>query len=125
MVAPALAACASGDTRLAERGRTELIGLPRDRLLACAGQPVDSGSEGDAELLVFYAESQRWVAIDRPVSGSPLRPAENGYAYRRNCEATFLLRQGRVAEVRLLGRGGGGRADIGACAPIVDRCLKR
>lgn len=110
---------------MAERGRTELIGLPRERLLACAGQVVDSGSEGDAELLVFYAESQRWVAIDRPASGSPTRPADDGYTYRRSCEATFVLRQGRVVEVRLLGRSGAGRTNIGACAPIVGRCLKR
>lgn len=124
-MAVALAACASGDERLAERGRTELIGLPRERLLACAGQVVDSGSEGDAELLVFYAESQRWVAVDRPASGSPIRPADNGYAYRRSCEATFVLRQGRVVEVRLQGRTGAGRTNVGACAPIVDRCLPR
>lgn len=119
-----LTACSSEQIALAERGRQELKGMRDADLFACAGEPVARHRENGADLWVYFRESTGSAAMSVERETGPLaRPAED-YDYFRYCEATFVLRQGRVSEVLMKGRTALGRETLQACGPIVAKCLR-
>lgn len=119
-----LASCASPYDGMAERAKTELIGISRAQLLACAGEPVDSAREQGAELLIYFREVTRRAAGPEPETRTPIPQLERGNDYSRYCEAVFFVREGRVSAIEMTGRTSIGRATLTACGPIVERCLK-
>jgi hypothetical protein len=124
LLALAAAACASPYERLAERGQSELVGLSRDRILACAGSPTETARRDGDELLVYYSELARRVAAAEGEARSPVPERDFAPTYTSVCETTFVLRAGRVVEVTMSGRTGAGRPSIAACGIVAERCLK-
>lgn len=120
-----LASCASDFEGFAERGRSELVGLTAAQLASCAGEPVATNRENGADLVTYFRELSGSAPMSADTSDrSPLARPAGDYDYFRYCEATFVLRQGRVAEVLMKGRTATGRENLSACGAIVQRCLK-
>ena len=111
-----LGACAALDEQHAAIQRadtaafaqTELAGLSRAEILACAGKPTRTAKTGDTESLIY-------------VSG-----ADGGSASSRqdSCEVRFVLRRGYVekveysiSDVGIFGKGG-------QCAYVVQKCMR-
>ncbi len=106
VAALAIAACASslGREELAERAQTELVGISAEKLLACAGAPNRRATSGGLEVLTYV-----------------VRKDTDEIAHF--CEATFVLKSGRVTEVSYRGTTGlvTGRAH---CGYVVENCLR-
>ena len=86
---------------LAQRAKTELIGLSKTELLTCAGVPVRSTTEGDLEFMSYGSS----------------------YGWRGSCVVTFVLRDGAVETISYSGRTGRSSQNGEQCAYAVANCL--
>ncbi len=130
------AGCASPQAEQAEQARTALVGLPRSELLACAGVPHRSRSDGATEYWTYGSEqltSQPGPGFGLGV-GMGVFGGSGGIGYgvgvplygevsSTYCEATFVLEQDRVTRVNYVGVAGYGRSRYAQCAYIVQSCL--
>ena len=85
----------------------ELVGMGREALQACAGEPHErfaTDSSVGFEQWVYHTE-----------------PAAQG-ASERYCKALFSLNKGRVANVIFTGRDGIRIEDISQCSALIDAC---
>ncbi len=126
-----LGGCAAGpDPQLAQRARVEMVGLPKDRLLACAGVPDRQATVDGKE---YYTYVERPGAAVSPTSSLGLGvgggsasgvgvgiglglPLVGGGG--TGCEATFVLGGGVVEQLSYPAN-----AALSACTPIVQNCL--
>lgn len=86
---------------LAQRAKTELVGLTKIELLTCAGVPVRSTTEGDFEFMSY---------------GS-------GYGWGGSCVVTFVLQDDSVKTISYSGRTGRHGQTGEHCAYSVANCL--
>ncbi len=127
-----LAACAIGPGgETASRAQTELVGMPKDRLLACAGVPERQAAADGREYYTYVAHPADAYSPTSSIGvgagsfggggavglglgfGVPVGGGSPG------CEATLVLgRNGRVEQVSYPAG-----ASLSACAPIVENCL--
>lgn len=130
--AAALAACANADAEKAAGARTSLVGMPKERLLACAGVPDKSATVDNLEYYTYSSHEAR-------PSGSGVSIGLGGFGgvggglfgggigvplsspSVKTCEATFTLRNGRVETLSYGGNGSDG-APLGQCWHIVENC---
>ena len=126
LLAIALAACTQRENQeRASRAQTELVGLTRAQLIDCAGQPDRVIGSGSIEQLVYlYGEHRRMVGEPDPhstgVQTAP--PTANSTPW---CEATFVMENSRVTNVRYRGQTGGiftGPQNV--CGEIVYHCVR-
>lgn len=121
LVCAALLGCAAQQrAETAKRAQTELVGMSKGDLLACAGAPVRSASSGDTEVVTYVGGGDSIVA-----GGGAASSAGGGVAaiQRRYCEVTFVLRSGRVKKVNYAGRTGGLVTEGEQCAFVVQNCI--
>lgn len=128
----ALAGCAdnSKDLEVAQQAQSRLVGLPKGKLLACAGVPSRQAVVNGSEYLTY---SQRPVfAEDGPSATVGVDPASvdtlglgigigvPAFASRatQGCDATFVLRGGVVQEVTYPAG-----ANLGDCGAVVSNCM--
>jgi hypothetical protein len=106
---------------MAERARTELLGLSKKELLTCAGVPVRSQQVDDMEFLTYAGGSDSVGYFGGGVgsSGGGGVIALN----KRYCEVTFVLRNGIVEKVNYAGRTGGLLTKGEQCGFVVENCL--
>ena len=108
----AVAACSSfGRADLANRAQTELVGLSTEQLLACAGAPDRRAMSGETEVLTYGVRTQTQASKDHPGS-------------TRFCEATFVIRDGRVSKVSYRGKTGGWLTSGEQCGYVVQNCVQ-
>lgn len=119
-----LGACASPLEQVAERARTEMVGMSDAQLKACAGEPTALNRENGVDLWSYFRETSRSATTVSDVGYTPTGRAETSYDYFRYCEATFALQNGRVREVEFRGRTATGREIMEPCGAIVQRCVK-
>ena len=105
---------------VAERAKTELIGLSKAELLACAGVPHRRYQEGDLEIFTYSASADS-VGVGVVTGASPQIAV--GAMRRRYCEATFALRNNRVERVSYAGRTGGLLTKGEQCGFVVENCV--
>jgi hypothetical protein len=95
-----------------------LVGKTRAEILACAGTPARTAQQDDAELLVYRALGSRRTPGTITRFGE--RPLEREVF---SCEATFTIRNGRVAQVSYGGTTGRSPPTRDeACAAIAANC---
>lgn len=120
-LAPLLVACSILDEQhtAVERAdtalfaQTELVGLSRAEILACAGKPDRAVRNGDSESLV-YTSSGAAAAKPGAPAGKP-------------CEVTFAMHNGYVEKVAysVPSVGGfGGFASGDQCSYVVQKCMR-
>lgn len=123
LAAAALSACATMDrAEEARRAREEMVGMREADLLACAGAPERIERTAAGSRLVYVASSRDYPgrAALEPRPGAPRDPLGPLY-----CRATFVIREGKVAEVIYAGPSGGIFTRHAECAEIVGRCLRK
>jgi hypothetical protein len=87
---------------LAQRAKTELVGLSKTELLTCAGVPVRSTTEGELEFMSYGASSYGWGGA---------------------CVVTFVLKDDAVETINYSGRTGRHSQNGEQCAYAVTNCL--
>ncbi len=92
----------SNRAELAQRAKTELIGLSKSELLTCAGVPVRSATEAELEFMSYGASS---------------------YGWGNSCVVTFVLKNGAVKTISYSGRTGRRRQNGEQCAYAIANCL--
>jgi len=101
--------------------QTELVGLSKAEILACAGKPARTVSASDAESLVYIGGGDGAAAGNvKPGSEAGTGSAPSGEKY---CEVTFVLRRGYVEKVTYGGPNSGAFAQGEQCAFVVQKCL--
>ena len=118
-----LSSCAIQRAEIASRARKELVGMSKKNLLTCAGVPSRQDRFEDLEFLTYTG------ARDTVGTGAANSSSSNVMfgAYRaaqRDCEATFILKDGIVQNVSYLGRTEGLLTKGEQCAFIVESCLQ-
>lgn len=123
-----LEACAARDRqRTAELAQTQMIGMSRADLLACAGRPASRASGDRIEYFVYVRrEGGRDPLGSEPVGAAGgFSPAPSASTPLR-CEATVKLEEGRVASIVYRGQSGGvviNRQQV--CGYIFERCVRQ
>ena len=127
-----MAGCAGDgkDIEIARRAQTQLVGLPKAKLLSCAGVPSRQAVANGAEYYT-YSERPAFVTDGEVASLGPDTvmgdgvglglgigvPAFTG-ASTQGCDATFVLRGGVVQQVTYpMG------ASLEQCGALVSNCL--
>lgn len=121
LVCAALWGCAAQQrAETAKRAQTELVGISKGDLLACAGAPIRTASSGDTEVFTYVGGGDSVIA-----GGGGASSAGGGVAtvQRRYCEVTFVIRSGRVEKVNYAGRTGGLVTEGEQCAFVVQNCI--
>ncbi|SMH43796.1 hypothetical protein [Azospirillum agricola] len=128
-----LAACATGPgAEVAQRAQTELVGMPKDRLLSCAGVPE---RQAMAEGREYYTYIARPAYAASPMSSIGVGAGSGGFGSgvglglgfsvpvgggTSGCEATVVLGRGGAVEQVSYPAG----VSLSACAPIVQNCVQ-
>lgn len=115
--------CAVRDAEIAERARTDLIGMKQTDLRMCAGHPTNEDKYPGGEIWMYEhgAAGQGGLTIAPvllPLAGAQI--GQNGGGY---CRVQLRMVKGKVTEVSYAGATDliGGRDAV--CAPIVRNCL--
>ncbi|MFB3109233.1 MAG: hypothetical protein ACE1ZE_07695 [Candidatus Binatia bacterium] len=114
--------CAIHRANLAERARTELVGMSKVDLVSCVGAPVRSGKVGDMEVLTYVGGGDT-IGFAGGGAGSGVGGGAVALK-RRYCEVTFVLRNDVVEKINYLGRTGGLLSKGEQCAFVVENCLQ-
>jgi hypothetical protein len=118
----ALLGCASHQrAAVAERARSEMVGMSKADLLACTGAPLRTASADDIEVLTYAGGGDGTSAAVANTSGSATTAA--GVSHRHYCEVSFVLKGGVVARVNYAGRTGGLLTKGEQCAFVVENCV--
>jgi len=124
-----LAACGGSASQLASEAPARLTGMSKGDLLACAGRPDRTRIDGGRELLVYETTdaigADEGVFTDSTRTGSGLSVPFTQQLSSDFCEASFVLRDGRVESLTYRGPSTSriGRP-FGACYALVQGCLR-
>ena len=114
----ALVGCAVHDSRVAQRGKTQFLGMKEVDLEACLGGPDQRGSFPGTDVLTYYTTSSSSLSFSPPIVGGI--SINNG----GNCHVTFRLDRGVVTHVIYSGEKNATLAPDAYCAPIVRSCIE-
>ena len=112
-----LSGCAVGDSRLAQRARTRLLGMREVDLVACLGSPDQHSSFPGTDVLTWYAASNSSLSFSPPIIGGF---AANNGGY---CHVTARVDGGLVTHVIYSGEKNATLAPDAYCAPVLRSCL--
>jgi hypothetical protein len=119
-----LAGCALQRADIANRARTEMVGMSKKDLLMCAGEPLRKNKLDGIELLTYIGGSES--VYGGSVISAPQNSAVGfGKSVHLYCEATFAIKEGVVQKVSYQGRTGGQSSQGEQCAFIVGNCVKQ
>jgi hypothetical protein len=119
-----LSGCAStkfGRADLAQRAKTEMIGMSKKDLLLCAGVPVRSQQVEDLEFLTYNSGGD---SVGYAAGGSGSSTGGGAISlHKRYCEVTFALQNGVISKVSYAGRTGGLITEGEQCAFVLQNCV--
>jgi hypothetical protein len=107
LIAFLLSGCVFQRAEMANRAKSELLGMSKEDLLICAGVPLKQERIDDLEFLTY--------------SGSG---GDVGKILDYSCEATFILKDGIIKKITYHGPTGGPLTKNEQCAFIIENCLK-
>lgn len=119
LVGVALCSCVNPAAEQALYAQTALIGVPKGKLLSCAGVPDRQLAAGGQE---FYTYSSARLISYPGWGGYRGWPGYAADLSVIDCEATFTLRNDLVERV-VYGGSSGGTTRLGQCYAIVQNCL--
>jgi len=129
-----LAACANqAATDRAVMAQSALVGMPEPQILSCAGVPNRTSSRDGVDYFTYFRPGSYGSAgpsVGLGIGGGSSSGVGVGVGFgipvftgggsaSESCEATFVLRNGAVEQLRYNTRSG----YVGACEPIVRNCL--
>jgi len=107
----ALGGCAFQRAEVAQQAQASMIGMPKEKVLACMGPPAQRATEGQTEV---------WAYNTTPTL-SPI----DGSGASRSCTVNIAMSGGAVSEVNYRGPTGGLLTRGEQCAYAVDACVKQ
>lgn len=106
---------------IAERAKTEMVGMSKTDLLSCAGVPARSQQVDELEFLTYLSGGD---SVGIATGGTSSSTGVGVIATKkRYCEVTFVLKDGRIEKVNYTGRTGGYATQGEQCAFVVANCL--
>jgi len=102
-------------SKIAERAKTELIGMSKTDILSCAGKPLRSHESDKLEYLTYIVGG----GYNLGQVNQDGKVAEDS----RYCEVTFIFENNKVTEIDYTGRTGGRSSKDEQCAFVVEKCL--
>lgn len=129
-----LAACANPQAEQALYAQQAFIGMPAATLLSCAGVPERQASIDNVDYFTYRSERVTTTPVPSPGFGAGRWHPWYGFAgwgwddyygdvESRNCEATFVLKDGRVQQVVYGSSTDSPSGRLGQCYQIVQNCL--
>ena len=119
-VCGALGGCALQRAEIAQDARTQMIGMPKEQVLACMGAPATKGAEGATEVWGYNSGNGMTVT-----DASYGRYGGSAVSMSRFCTVNIVFTGGQVSAVNYNGPTGGLLTRGEQCAYAVDACLKR
>ena len=103
------------NAKTADTAKQQLIGMDKERVLACMGPPVRRAAEGDTEVWEYTSTSG---TRDVTFSGT------NGAISERSCKVDVLFRSGVVSRLNYNEVNGGLLTPNSQCASSVRACVR-
>jgi hypothetical protein len=104
----ALCGCAFQRAEIAHDARAQMVGMPKEQVLACMGAPISKEAVGATEVWTYNS-----------TNGAIVVNAD------RFCRVNVVMASGQVSAVNYLGRTGGLLTGGEQCAYAVDACVKK
>lgn len=105
---------------VAELAKTQMVGMKKAELFACAGVPERAAEADGLEFLTYTGGGDQVSAAYAPTRRTAFSRTD-----QRSCEATFTLKDGAVQVVVYKGRTGGWATEGEQCAFVVQNCVRR
>lgn len=112
--------CAVQRSQVAQDARTSMVGLNKERVLACMGPPASKAAEGATEVWSYDSGNGMQIA---DASGD--RYSTTVVSTRRFCKVNVVMTNGSVSAVNYAGPTGGLLTSGEQCAYAVQQCLPR
>jgi hypothetical protein len=109
-LAAALGGCAMQRAELDQQAQTSMIGMPREKVLACMGPPAQKATEGQTEVWAYNT--------------SPTIVLNEGSGATRFCTINIVMAGGAVSAVNYRGPTGGLLTRGEQCAYAVEACTR-
>lgn len=85
-----------------------MVGLTKERVLACMGPPANRAAVGSAEVWSYSSEGENFTS----------------YSYGRRCTVKLTMTNGRVTAINYTGPNGGVLSPNEQCAFAVANCAQ-
>jgi hypothetical protein len=123
VAATLLAACAVQRAETARTAKEQMIGLPKEKVLACMGPPANQMTVGNTEVWAY--SSGNWQTIGSAfASGGSGFASGFGVSEQRFCKVNIVMTKGAVSEVNYSGPTGGILTQGEQCAFAVQNCVQ-
>lgn len=129
-----LGACANPRADSAQGALNTLVGMPKATLLQCAGVPARTATVDGLEVLTYEATKLQGDRTPRVLVGGHFGrhwgwgpdfwTGPDG-TESRSCQATFTVRDGRVAKVVYGSADSEGERRLEQCYAIVENCVPK
>ena len=122
-----LAGCGAFErVELAQRAKSELVGLSKEEILTCMGAPSERASAGETEVWDYESSAETiatttgsGTATNRRFFGSQVTAIHRLY-----CEVSVVIEQDRVTRINYQGNTGGLFSEGEQCSYLVENCLQ-
>lgn len=111
----------------AEKVKSQLVGMRKDEVRACAGPPARRQVGDDSEVWIYQVGDDDIRRGPDPSASDPGAfgvPSPSRTIPRRYCVARVFMRKGRVARVTYSGMTGGVFSRGEQCAFVLGSCLR-
>ena len=115
-------ACALQRAEVARNAQEQMIGLSKEKILACMGPPANRLAEGSTEVW-SYASGNGMTEGSVFVSGGNGFASGSGVSTRRFCQINVVMTNGSVSRVNYSGPTGGLLSAREQCAFAVANCV--
>jgi hypothetical protein len=116
----ALGGCAIQRAQIAQDARAQMIGMPKEQVLACMGPPANRAAEGQTEVWGYNSGNGMTVT-----DASYGRFGGTAVSSSRFCNVNIVMSAGAVSAVNYTGPTGGLLTAGEQCAYAVDACVKQ
>jgi hypothetical protein len=125
-----VSSCASSKFQRAEiasEAKNSMIGMTKERVLACMGAPTQQAAAGETEVWSYPSGGDTNTVGSATASTSSLGHTNmfgSSYSAHRYCVVNIVMAGGRVTAVNYTGRTGGWASQGEQCAFAVQNCVQ-
>jgi outer membrane protein assembly factor BamE (lipoprotein component of BamABCDE complex) len=119
-----LNACAIQRAEVAHNAQVQMVGLSKEKVLACMGAPLNKATEGQTEVWSYVSGNGR-VQSSAVVTGDANYTVTGvAVATQRYCNIDVVMTNGVVSRVNYIGPTGGVLTAGEQCAYAVQNCAQ-
>jgi hypothetical protein len=125
-----ISACSSskfGRAEVATQAKAQMIGMSKEKVLACMGPPSQHAAVGETEVWSYPSGGDTTTfstangSIDAAGNASALGTSHSAHRY---CVVNVVMTAGKVSAVKYTGRTGGWASQGEQCAFAVQNCVE-